>query len=75
LQEAGGRSSDEAQVSAMRDYLFLHTLHDSNKALADFRTQELDAVATVIGAPTPVIQPGSDVVTMTTAAHSAEVAT
>ena len=37
------------------EFLFVHTLHDSEGQLADFRTQELDSLATLFGAPTPVI--------------------
>ena len=41
------------------EFLFVHTLHDSAGQLADFRLQELDALATLLGAPTPVIAAGS----------------
>ena len=41
------------------EFLFVHTLHDSEGQLADFRTQELDSIATLLGAPTPVIPMGS----------------
>ena len=41
------------------DFLFVHTLHDSEGQLADFRTQELDSIATLLGAPTPVLAAGS----------------
>ena len=41
------------------EFLFVHSLHDTEGQLADFRTQELDAIATLLGAPTPVIPAGS----------------
>jgi len=37
------------------EFLFVHTLHDNEGQLADFRTQELDSIATLLGAPTPVL--------------------
>lgn len=43
------------------EFLFVHSLHDNEGQLADFRTQELDSIATLLGAPTPVIPAGSPV--------------
>ena len=43
------------------EFLFVHTLHDSEGQLADFRLQELDSLATLFGAPTPVIPTDSRV--------------
>ena len=49
----------DGRSPATMEFLFVHTLHDSEGQLADFRTQELDSIATLLGAPTPVIADGS----------------
>ena len=57
-------------LPASMEFLFAHALHDSEKEkqhLSDFRTQELDAIATLLRAPTPVLSPQADLVSCTIA--------
>ena len=52
------------------EYLFVHALHDSERQLSDFRTQELDSIATLIDAPVPIIPPHADLVTHIDSLHA-----